>query len=201
MKIRQKQRHSYRLLYKDGSCVLSIPSTSPPEPFTLLRYKEASGFGWSKIIFYLGVRDLVKDLQRAIESDSGSENDYDSVVGSSYLPASQHLDDCEPTTSSSKKNSCCTEVKNTNEESDVLLMVNCPTCHERYPVTEIEEHADLCADDASVEFPDPFAHNNSSTSVDAKGNINSHNVATLFKKLMFEFKIKYLFEFIFFMFR
>ena len=33
---------------------------------------------------------MVKDLQRAIESDSGSENDYDSVVGSSYLPASQH---------------------------------------------------------------------------------------------------------------
>ena len=97
---------------------------------------------------------MVKDLQRAIESDSGSENDYDSVVGSSYLPASQHLDDCEPTTSSSKKNSSCTEVKNTNEESDVLLMVNCPTCHERYPVTEGEEYADLCADDASVEFPD-----------------------------------------------
>ena len=35
------KRHSYRLLYKDGSCVRSIPGTSPPEPFTLLRDKEA----------------------------------------------------------------------------------------------------------------------------------------------------------------
>ena len=66
------KRHNYRLLYKDGSHVLSIPGTSTPEPFTLLRYNEASGFGWSKIIFYLGIRDLVKDLQRAIESDSAS---------------------------------------------------------------------------------------------------------------------------------
>ena len=187
------KRHSYRLLYKDGSRVLSIPGTSPLEPFTLLGYKEASGFGWSKITFYLGIRDLVNDLQRAIESDSGSENDDDTVVGSSYLPASQHLD--KPATSS------CTEVRNTSEESDVLLMVNCPTCHERYPVTEIEEHADLCADDASVEFPNPFAHNNSSSSVDAKGNIDGPNVAMLSMKLMFEFRIKYIMEFIFFMFR
>ena len=188
-------------MYKDGSRVLSIPDTSPPDPFTSLRYKEASGFGWSKITFYLGIRDVVKDLQRAIKSDSDSENDYDHVDGSSYVPASQHLDDCEPTTSSSNKNSSCTESKNPNEESDVLLMVNCPTCHERYSVTEIEEHADICADDAAVEFPDPFTHNNSTSSVDAKGNINGHNVATLSKKLMFQFEIKYLFEFIFFMFR
>ena len=154
-----------------------------------MRYKEASGFSWSIITFYLGIRDLVNDLQRAIESDSGSENDDDSVVGSSYLPASQHLD--KPTTSS------CTEGRNTDEESDVLLMVNCPTCHERYPVTEIEEHADLCADDASVEFPDPFAHNNSSGSVDVKGNIDGPNVAILSMKLMLEFRIKYILEFFF----
>ena len=44
------KRHSYRLLYKS-----LVPGTSPAEPFTLLRYKEASGFGWSKIIFYSGV--------------------------------------------------------------------------------------------------------------------------------------------------
>jgi hypothetical protein len=34
-------------------------------------------------------------------------------------------------------------------------MVNCPTCGGKYPVSEIEEHADLCAD-YSVEQPDPL---------------------------------------------
>ena len=36
------KRHSYRLLYKDRSHVLSIPGTSPPEPFTLLRFINSS---------------------------------------------------------------------------------------------------------------------------------------------------------------
>ena len=50
----------YRLVYKDGSEVKSIPGTSPPEPFTLNRYKEESGFGYARIVFYFEATAMAK---------------------------------------------------------------------------------------------------------------------------------------------
>ena len=41
------------LVFKDGSEVETIPGTDPPEPFTLCRYKEVSGFGYSRIKLFL----------------------------------------------------------------------------------------------------------------------------------------------------
>ena len=41
------------LVFKDGSKVETIPRTDPPEPFTLCRYKEVSGFGYSRIKLFL----------------------------------------------------------------------------------------------------------------------------------------------------
>ena len=43
----------YMLVFKDGSKVETIPGTDPPEPFTLCRYKEVSGFGYSQIKLFL----------------------------------------------------------------------------------------------------------------------------------------------------
>ncbi len=37
----------YVLVFKDGTDIEVIPGTDPPEQFTLLRYKEVSGFGYS----------------------------------------------------------------------------------------------------------------------------------------------------------
>ena len=83
---------NYRLVFRDGSQAISIPGTNPPEPFTLMRYKEASGFGSSKITFFLRVRDVVADLEEAIESDSNSdkemgEDDNESFTTSASRPA------------------------------------------------------------------------------------------------------------------
>ena len=39
----------YLLVFKDGTEVKMIPGTDPPEPFTLCRYKEVSGYGYSQI--------------------------------------------------------------------------------------------------------------------------------------------------------
>lgn len=36
-----------------------------------------------------------------------------------------------------------------------MMVVNCPTCGKKYPIHEIEEHADVCAD-SSVKHPDPL---------------------------------------------
>ena len=40
-------------------------------------------------------------------------------------------------------------------EVNTMMAVNCPTCGKKYPIHEIEEHADVCAD-SSVEHPDPL---------------------------------------------
>ena len=46
---------NYQLVFKDGRRVNFIPGTDPPESFVLqpLRYKELSGFGFSRIALYL----------------------------------------------------------------------------------------------------------------------------------------------------
>ena len=44
---------NYQLVFKDGRRVNFIPGTDPPESFVLQRYKELSGFGFSRIALYL----------------------------------------------------------------------------------------------------------------------------------------------------
>ena len=43
----KKRGTNYRLVYKDGSEVKSVPGTDPEVPFTLQRYKEESGFRYA----------------------------------------------------------------------------------------------------------------------------------------------------------
>ena len=66
----------YHLLFRDGSEVQNIPGISPEEPFTLKRYKEASGFGYSRITLYLHpVGDFIEILQEIIESDTSTSSE------------------------------------------------------------------------------------------------------------------------------
>ena len=46
--------------------------------------------------------------------------------------------------------------ENSDKESvlGVGLLVNCPTCSVQFPISQIEEHADMCAD-FRMDFPDP----------------------------------------------
>jgi hypothetical protein len=44
---------NYMLVFKDVGDIEFIPGTDPPEPFTLQRYEEVSGFGYSRIYLYL----------------------------------------------------------------------------------------------------------------------------------------------------
>lgn len=57
----------------------SIPGTSSPEPFTLNRYKEESGFGYARIVFYLlPTRDIFDELEVILTGSPASsiyEND------------------------------------------------------------------------------------------------------------------------------
>ena len=63
------------LVFKDGGDIEFIPSTDPPEPFTLQRYKEVSGFGYSRIYLYiLPIFDEAEPDRLSI-SDSEDEKD------------------------------------------------------------------------------------------------------------------------------
>jgi hypothetical protein len=98
-----------------------------------MRYKEASGFGYSKITFFLEVRNVIADLREVIESDSHSDDDDDdnSFTATASQPTSGENELVE-ISQKSEKDPC-----------EVTMMVNCPTCGRKYPVSEIEEHADF----------------------------------------------------------
>ena len=63
---------NYQLVFKDGSKVNFIPGTDPPESFVLQRYKELSGFGFSRIVLYLSPVSYLSDISD--ESPDESDN-------------------------------------------------------------------------------------------------------------------------------
>ena len=142
----------YRLLFRDGSAVKSIPGTSPEEPFTLKRYKEESGFGYSRITLYLQpIGDIIKVLKEVLESDASTSSEDEchvSVHTSPLVNSNVHLNEFGESSVVASENS--------DKESvlGVGLLVNCPTCSVQFPISQIEEHADMCAD-FRMDFPDP----------------------------------------------
>ena len=64
---------NYAPVFKDSSCVEFIPGTDPPELFTLERYKEVSGYGYSQIFLYLSPD--INATKRICSSGSEDERD------------------------------------------------------------------------------------------------------------------------------
>jgi hypothetical protein len=64
---------NYQLIFKDGSNVNFIPGTDPPESFTLQRYKDLSGFGFSHIVLCLSAAR--NDDAYVIDNES-EDNDF-----------------------------------------------------------------------------------------------------------------------------
>jgi hypothetical protein len=71
---------NYQLIFKDGSNVNFIPGTDPPESFTLQRYKELSGFGFSRIVLYLSPDNHEPDDHDPDMIDTGSEEENDVLL-------------------------------------------------------------------------------------------------------------------------
>ena len=133
----------YRLVYKDRAEVKSIPGTSPPEPFTLNRYKEESGFGYARIIFYLlPARDMFEELNGILtESPTSSITEIDSdSEGENFKPVEFMQQD---------KNAQVTH-------RETSYYVDCPICWAKFPIEVIDDHVDICAE-SKEEFPDPFS--------------------------------------------
>ena len=155
-------RHEYLLVFKDGTEVKTIPGTSPAETFTLCRYKEISGFGYSQIRLYLVplFNKRLNDLHSVIEeseteSFSSDESLTPSVTNllakhdhpqesvpptscvSSILQSTSFPDSSIPSTSSRY----C-DVQTTASSS--VIKVECPLCFQSFPINQVEAHAGEC---------------------------------------------------------
>ena len=80
----------HKLAFRYGSFVEHVPGTDPPEPFTLLRYKEMSRFGYSWIYLYL--IPYANDFTNDSNDEEISMQSFDEV---DQLPPVSWLDDLD----------------------------------------------------------------------------------------------------------
>jgi hypothetical protein len=155
-------RHEYLLVFKDGTEVKTIPGTTPAEEFTLSRYKEVSGFGYSQIRLYLVplFNKRLNDLQLVIEesdAESFSSDEslppgiisqlvkYDQPQASAPLTSSvpftsQPVSFPDPSIPSTSSSYC--DVQTTTSSS--IMKVECPLCFQSFPINKVEAHAGEC---------------------------------------------------------
>lgn len=146
---RFNRKLKYTLVFKDGREVATVPGTDPEESFTLGKYKEVSGFGYSQITLYLVpfVNKKLNDLHAVIQdsdSDSSSVDNFpnpslqltieeelvsQNIFGISNLPSTiPGSSVMQPSTSAS-----------------CIMKVECPLCYVSFPINEVEQHADGCS--------------------------------------------------------
>ena len=126
-------QESYFLLYPDQTVVSTLPGSS--EPFVLNQYKEELGKPFSKL--YLNWLCSTSDVEN-LTGDSDSDS---SEPGPSFLM----VEGVEERGVSQKPNY---GTSNSEVEAKACHPAGgtCPTCYRVFPLEEIEQHADLCAD-------------------------------------------------------
>lgn len=181
----------YKLVFRDGSEVRVVPGTDPEEPFTLERYKEDSGFSYARVVLYLMEKEhFIDALKRVIKDDYESDDDEvqgeDIGDGDAPVVTSEHCDksnyerintvdrgrnpEIQVLSQSLCSNSHSTSDTSANSgvplaessTSPVPYGIECPTCFGKFPITEIANHADVCAqslfsdDYEDIDVDDPF---------------------------------------------
>ncbi|XP_044170891.1 uncharacterized protein LOC114949567 [Acropora millepora] len=117
---------------KDQTVVSTLPGSS--EPFVLNQYKEELGKPFSKLYLWLCSTSDMENLTGDSDSDS-------SEPGPSFLM----VEGVEERGVSQKPNY---GTSNSEVEAKACHPTGgtCPTCYRVFPLEEIEQHADLCAD-------------------------------------------------------
>lgn len=154
-----------------------VPSLSKTESFDGRMLKHFAGQGPIYIRALADISSvLIKGQWKRIEHDSsgsGDESDDDPsepCPGSLLHPASPDISTTKllpkPSTSTANEPSCSRNV------------ISCPTCHNAFPVSEIEQHADVCAEEKYGSV-DENQYNNLMESFDDIDEIeNTSNVET-----------------------
>ena len=142
-------------MFKDGREVATIPGTDPEEPFTLNRYKEVSGFGYSQITLHLVplVNKKLSDLQSVIQdSDLDSSSADDNLLNPSLHTAEEAavsenrsgISSPPPTIAQPSTASSSSDMQSSTSAS-CIMKVQCPLCFLKFPINEVEQHADGCS--------------------------------------------------------
>ena len=160
------KNQKYVILYHDLSIVKNLPKSSMP--FVLSEYKEDLLLPYSKMYFWLCTET---DFENSM-SDESSDNDAEIEEISSMIvknPVNQSSSTALPTTShnniwevqvsgttNTKNNQLPTAINTGQQSSSVvpskhsidtyLVPHQCPTCLGHFSRTDIEEHADMCAE-------------------------------------------------------
>ena len=140
----------YTLLYRDGTEVKTLRGSS--DCFILHKYKEEIGKSYSRVTLYIATKSDVDDAQffeleekctakelSSCDDDESSTSVTELLVPTYLLPK---LQTSEPDIKDSKGDeSVANPVESTHQRE-----VECSTCSRLFPLNEIADHADLCAD-------------------------------------------------------
>ena len=147
----------YTLVYPDGSEVKTLPGSS--DCFILHKYKDEIGKSYSRVTLYIATKSDVSDAlfseleenctANELSSDDESSTSVKELLVPTFLPKPQtsepgirEVDSKEEESFVSKEDeSVANPAENTRQRE-----VECPTCSRLFPLNEIAEHADLCAD-------------------------------------------------------
>eukprot|EP00794_Sanderia_malayensis_P001039 gene1039-366_t len=130
----------YKLVYKDGAEVVNVPGTD--RPFTVERYKEESGYSYSRIVLFLLTAPRLKcsDVWNELikERDCITDDNEASSDSECDLPALPILE-IEPLFP--LPGSSGDPYSTANDK-----LIECPTCFQKFPAAHVSAHADECAE-------------------------------------------------------
>ncbi|XP_065069521.1 uncharacterized protein LOC135694631 [Rhopilema esculentum] len=168
---RFNDKGTYKLAYKDGSEVVNVPGTE--EPFSLKRFKEESGFNDARIALYLQPTRLTfSEVLGELAHDNESEEDNLLLAPIDPLSPLSHKEDFAVEISQNPSAEIVAlapgiesskivqhEEEAVNEQMSPIPgtsysnlsqddgQVECPTSFVKFPVAEVSQHADECADE------------------------------------------------------
>ena len=139
----------YTLVYPDGSEVKTLPGSS--DCFILHKYKDEIGKSYSRVTLYIARKVDVSDAlfseleenctANELSSDDESSTSVKELLVPTFLPKPQTSESGIREVVSKEDESVANPAENTRRRE-----VECPTCSRLFPLNEIAEHADLCAD-------------------------------------------------------
>jgi len=138
----------YLLLYESGELIENLPGSS--EKFSLQRYREEIDKDYKRITLYLCMKEDF--LCQNEENDPVSQDKKIKLDGDLDFPLVEHwfsenivdINEQEiPMAASEQENIMSIQQPST---SSVEKYMYCPICNQRFPIGEIQEHADVCSE-------------------------------------------------------
>ena len=133
----------YVLLYPDMSVVQNLPASNTP--FTVEKYKRDLLKPYSKMYFWLCAKDDFETANNATSSDSEDGMLTKHAFEACYNGSNVARDVPVLTPPEVAIRSTCPDLLNKASRSSTSYH-QCPTCLELFPQSEIEVHADACAE-------------------------------------------------------